>query len=176
VIGEWGGAADLFLARASLVTPGDWDNRRVPWVAGEIPLRYLVQSRVAEWWSHGEDIRAGAELEPRREHWPMYAVNDLAIRALPWALGLAGLSFPGRTVLFELESAGGGTWHRGLAPREVPAEGKRPDATVSGFGYPFALVASRRLPADDVLANGRLVVAGDEELAQTVLQHLRFFD
>src|SRR6266702_1197596 len=108
VILEWGRAADLFLSRASLVTPGDWETRRVPWVAGEIPLRYLIQSRIAEWWSHGEDVRAGAELEPRREHWPMYAANDLAIRALPWALGLAGLSFPGRSVLFELESAGGG--------------------------------------------------------------------
>ncbi len=175
VILEWGRAADLFLGRASLVTQGDWDGRRVPWVAGEIPLRYLVQSRIAEWWSHGEDIRAGADLEPRREHWPMYAVNDLAIRALPWALGLAGLSYPGKSVLFELESGGGGTWHRGLGPREVPSEGKRPDATVAGRGYPFALVASRRVPAEEFLADGTLVVAGDEELARAVLQHIRFF-
>src|SRR5207247_1073557 len=134
VILEWGRAADLFLSRASLVTPQDWETRRVPWVAGEIPLRYLMQSRIAEWWSHGEDIRHGADLEPRREHWPMYAVNDLAIRALPWALGLAGLSFPGKSVLFELEGSGGGTWHRGLASREVPSEGKRPDASVGGRG------------------------------------------
>jgi hypothetical protein len=102
-------------------------------------------------------------------------VNDLSIRALPWALGLAGLTFAGTSVLFELESAGGGTWHRGLASREVPGEGQRPDATVSGFGYPFALVASRRLPADDALADGKLVVAGDEELARIVLQNIRFF-
>ncbi len=174
VILEWGRGADLFLARASLVTPADWDSRRVPWVAGEIPLRYLVQSRIAEWWSHGEDIRAGAQLEPRREHWPMYAANDLAIRALPWALGLAGLSFHGKSVLFELEGAGGGTWHRGLAPRELPSGGKAPDATVGGRGYQFALVASRRVPAEAYVADGTLVVTGDENLARAVLEHIRF--
>ncbi|HXJ63927.1 MAG TPA: maleylpyruvate isomerase N-terminal domain-containing protein, partial [Actinomycetota bacterium] len=68
VIREWGSAADLFLRRASLVSEEDWRERRVPWFAGEIPVRYLVQSRVAEWWADGEIIREGAGLLPRREH------------------------------------------------------------------------------------------------------------
>jgi len=175
VLAEWGRAADLFLARASRVTPEDWATRRVPWLAGELPVRYLVQSRVAEWWAHGEDIRAGAGLESRREHWPIYALNDLAIRALPWALGLAGLSYHGKSVLIELEGAGGGTWHRGLAPREVPSERKRADAAIGGRGDTFARVAARRAPAEPYVEDGSLVLSGDEELALAILGNLRAF-
>jgi uncharacterized protein (TIGR03083 family) len=175
VIREWGAAADLFLVRASTVSEDDWRNRRVPWFAGEIPVRYLVQSRVAEWWSHGEVIRAGAGLLPRQEHDPIYALNDLAIRALPWALGLAGRSYRGRSVLFELEGAGGGRWHHGLGAREVPAEGRLADATVGGRGYQFAMVATRRVPADVYVENGFLTTGGDEDLALEVLRALRVF-
>ena len=51
---------------------------------------YLLQSRVMEWWLHGEDVRAGVELEPRRVHKAIFCVNDLAIRSLPYALSLVG--------------------------------------------------------------------------------------
>ncbi|HMC51840.1 MAG TPA: maleylpyruvate isomerase family mycothiol-dependent enzyme [Acidimicrobiales bacterium] len=172
---EWGSAADLFLARAGRVSAEDWTGRRVPWLTGDIPVRYLVQARVAEWWMHGEDIRAGAGLEPRIEHWPIFALNDLAIRALPWALGLAGLTYHGKTVRITLEGAGGGDWHYGLAPREVPPPGRSPDATIGGRGHPFALVAARRVPADDYIRDGTLVVGGDQSLALTVLRNLRVF-
>ncbi|HEX9375789.1 MAG TPA: maleylpyruvate isomerase family mycothiol-dependent enzyme [Actinomycetota bacterium] len=175
VIREWGAAADLFLSRASAVSDEDWSSRRVPWFAGEIPVRYLVQSRVAEWWSHGEDIRTGAGLEPRREHWPIYALNDLAVRALPWALGLAGRSYRSKSVLVELEGAGGGTWHHGLGPREVPGEGRRPDATIGGRAYQFAMVATRRLLADPLVEDGTLTVGGDVDLSLDVLRNIRVF-
>jgi len=175
VIREWGAAADLFLIRASMISEEDWGSRRVPWFAGEIPVRYLVQSRVAEWWSHGEVIRSGAGLLPRKEHWPIYALNDLAIRALPWALGLAGRSYRGRSALFELEGPGSGRWHYGLGPREVPAEGRLADATVGGRGYEFAMVATRQVPADVYIENGALTIGGDEDLALQVLRALRVF-
>src|SRR5919201_877036 len=136
VVVEWGSAADLFLARASRVTPEDWTGRRIPWVTGDIPVRYLVQARVAEWWMHGEDIRAGGELEPRREHWPIFALN-------------------------------------GLAPREKPAPNRPADASIGGRAHSFAMVAARRVPADRLLDDGYLVVAGDEELARTILRNLR---
>ena len=35
-----------------------WEKDRFPWLAGEIAARYLVQSRIVEWWVHGEDMRA----------------------------------------------------------------------------------------------------------------------
>jgi uncharacterized protein (TIGR03083 family) len=175
VVLEWGRNADLLLERASQIPPEEWATRRVSWVLGEIPSRYLLQSRIAEWWVHGEDIRAGAGLAPRREHWPIFAVNDLAIRTLPWALGLAGLHFPGRSILVELEGAGGGRWHYGLAPREIPPDDKPPDAIVEGRAHALALVAARRVPAEVFVDDGTLVLTGDEDLAMTVLQHIRSF-
>lgn len=175
VVLEWGRAADLLLARASQVPPEDWTGQRVTWVAGPIPVRYLIQGRVSEWWIHGEDIRAGAGLPARIEHPPILAVNDLAIRMLPYALGLAGISYPGRSVHIDLEGAGGGRWHYGLAPREAPAPGKAPDAVIEGRGYEFALVAARRVPAEYYLDDGSLAVGGDASVALDVLEHIRAF-
>ena len=63
---------------------------------------------------------------------------------LPYALSLAGLSLPGRSVRVRLEAAGGGRWHYGLGPHETPRAGKPPDATIEGTGYQFAMVAGRR--------------------------------
>src|SRR5205085_2599131 len=51
---EWGKAATLLLDRVSHASDQDWAGHRLPWLAGAIPLRYLVQSRVVEWWLHGE--------------------------------------------------------------------------------------------------------------------------
>lgn len=175
VVREWGEAADLFLARASRITPEDWATRRVPWVAGEIPVRFLVQGRISEWWSHGEDIRGGAGLPSRGEHWPIYALNDLAIRALPWALGLAGLTYHGRSVEVALDGPGGGRWHHGLAPKEVPAERRKPDARIGGRAPAFALVAARRVPALEYVEGGQLVLGGDQDLAMDVLRNVRVF-
>lgn len=175
VVAEWGRAADLFLVRAARVPPEEWATRKVNWTVGEIGVSYLIQSRVMEWWLHGEDILAGGGNPPRLEHPPIYCVNDLAIRTIPYALALAGQSFPGRSVRIELEAVGGGMWHRGLAPRESPPENKVPNALITGRAYAFALVAGRRVPAEFYLAEGILQTGGDDALAETVLQHLRAF-
>jgi uncharacterized protein (TIGR03083 family) len=175
VVREWGSAADLFLARSAKVPADEWATRRVQWVAGPIGISYLVESRVMEWWLHGEDIRAGGDNPPRLEHGPIFCTNDLAIRTIPYALGVAGLSFPGRTVKVELEAVGGGEWHWGLAPREHPAEGKDPDCVIFGRAHAFAMVAGRRVPAEYYLAEGILQTSGDTGLAELVLMHLRAF-
>ena len=175
VVSEWGQNVDAMLARASAIGDGEWSTRRVSWVTGEIPVRFLVQSRVMEWWVHGEDIRLAADLPPRREHWPIFCTNDLAIRTLPWALGLAGIRYEGKSVRFELEGSGGGSWHYGLAPRELPGPSKVPNVLVEGRGDCFAEVAARRVPADVYVGDGSLVLSGDVELAETVLAHIRAF-
>lgn len=175
VVTEWGRAADLLLARASEIPQQEWPNRKVPWVGGEIRVGYLLQSRVMEWWLHGEDIRAGGDLPPRIEHPPIFAVNDLAIRMIPYALQQAGLPFPGRSAAIELEAAGGGTWHQGLTPGDRPAKGKNPDTTIAGRAHAFAQVAGRRIPAEYYLAEGIIQVGGDTELGEAILQHLRSF-
>jgi len=175
VIREWGAAADLFLARSAAITQQEWTSRKVLWMAGEIGVSYLIQSRVMEWYLHGEDILVTGGNPPRLEHPPIFCVNDLAVRMIPYALALAGLSFPGRSVRVELEGVGEGSWHRGLAARETPPPDKAPDALIEGRGHAFCLVAGRRASANDYLAEGVLQTGGDDELAETVLRHLRAF-
>ena len=175
VVTEWGRAADLLLSRMSKIPKEEWSDRKVSWVGGEIRVGYLLQSRIMEWWLHGEDIRAGADLPPRIEHPPIFAVNDLAIRMIPYAVGAAGRSFAGKSALIDLEAAGGGSWHQGLAAGERPDPRKKPDTSIVGRAYAFALVAGRRVPAEFYLAEGVLQVGGDVELGETILQHLRSF-
>jgi uncharacterized protein (TIGR03083 family) len=175
LITDWGRAVQAFLVLSSRLTDDDWASRKIEWVAGTIGLRYLLQSRIIEWWFHGEDIRESAGLEENPQHWPVYLANDLAIRMLPWSLGQAGLSFPGRSIQVDLEGVGGGTWHWGLEPRTSPPEEKKPDAFINGRGTAFALVAGRRVAAGSYLDDGDLVVGGDEALAIVVLEFLRAF-
>ena len=175
LIADWGRAAETFLELCTRLSDDEWRTKRVDWVAGSIGVPYLVQSRTIEWWIHGEDLREGAGLETNYQHWPVYLTNDLAIRMLPFSLGQAGLSFPGRSVQVELEGIGGGTWHWGLAPRETPAADKKADAYIAGRATAFALIAARRHPAETFLDEGELVVGGNEELALTLLRHLRAF-
>jgi uncharacterized protein (TIGR03083 family) len=172
---EWGKAASLMLDRAALASDHDWAGHRLPWLAGDIPLRYLVQSRVVEWWLHGEDIRWGAGMDVRLIHDSIYLLNDLAIRMIPYALGLVGLLLPGMSVQVDLEGVGEGSWHYGLTPGERPSEDKKPDAYIEGRGYRFALVAGRRDPAERYLDDGNLVVGGDEDLAMTILENIRAY-
>jgi len=172
---EWGRGADLLLERASELSDRDWSTRLVSFVGGDLRVPYLVQSRMNEWWLHGEDLRAAVGLAPRREHAPIFAVNDMAVRMIPYGLSVAGLSFSGKSIRVKLEGAGGGSWQYGLAPHEAPAPGVDPDALVEGTGYAFAMVAGRRVPAEEYLASGGLIVGGDAELAETVLTNLRVF-
>jgi uncharacterized protein (TIGR03083 family) len=175
VLTLWGKAADAFLAIAGGLEPEAWTSRQVPWLSGDIAPRYLVQSRVVEWWVHGEDMRATNGLGPQIQHWPIFLTADLGIRMLPWALERAGLAFPGMTVRIDLEGAGYGSWHWGLTAGASPPADKEPDAYVSGRAPQFALVAARRIPAEELLESGILTVGGDVELAETVLRHIRCY-
>jgi uncharacterized protein (TIGR03083 family) len=172
---EWGRAADLLLARASKISEEDWPDRTVNWTAGEMKAGYLLQYRVAEWWGHGEDIREGGGLAPRLEHYPIYCVNDLAVRLIPYSLGLESLSFPDRSLRVELEGVGEGVWHQGLAAGYTPPDDKRPDAFITGRGYAFASVAAGRADPDVTLYEGILQTGGDVELCDAVLRSLRSF-
>ena len=132
VLVTWGKAADAFLAYAGLLSEDDWEKKRFPWLAGEIAARYLIQSRVVEWWIHGEDMRATNGLGPEYQHWPIYMTIDMGVRMLPWALGQAGLDLTGYSVQIDVEGAGEGSWHWGLGAGEVPPADKQPDATIVG--------------------------------------------
>ncbi len=172
---EWGRAADLLLARASKVSDEDWAERELPWTLGDVRIGYFVQMRVAEWWVHGEDLLEGGGQPPRLEHRPIFCVNDLAIRLLPYSLSVEGLSFPGTSVEVRLEGVGEGTWLQGLEPGYEPAEGSRPDAIIAGRGYALASVAGKRVDPDVTLYEGMIQIGGRVDIAEAVLRSLRSF-
>jgi uncharacterized protein (TIGR03083 family) len=171
----WGQAAESFLNFAALLSPQDWDSGRFDYLAGPIAAAYLVQTRVVEWWLHGEDMGATNGLGPSIQHWPIYLTIDLAVRMLPWTLGQAGLDLSGRSVMVRVEGAGEGTWHWGLGPGEVPGPHANADALITGRAPQLALVAGGRLDADEAFASGNVVVGGDAALALTVLRNLRAY-
>ena len=175
VLTMWGEAAGSFLAHSARLTDTDWTQRRFSWMSGDIAAPYLVQSRIVEWWLHGEDVRATNGLGPQYEHWPIFLTVDLAVRMLPWALAQADISLDGRTVRIDLEGAGEGSWHWGLGSGEIPGAGHQPDAWIKGRAPQFALVAGQRLDPDEVLAAGSVSLGGDTALAQTVLRHIRAY-
>jgi uncharacterized protein (TIGR03083 family) len=175
VLDLWGKAAESFLAYCGLLSDEDWIAKRIPWLWGEIAVRFLVQSRVVEWWIHGEDMRATNGLGPSWEHWPIYLTADMGIRMLPWALEEAGIDASGRTVSVELSGAGQGRWHRGLGTGEVPRPGKQPDVSIVGRAPQFALIAGRRLAADEAIESGNVVVGGDRDLGLVLLREIRAY-
>jgi uncharacterized protein (TIGR03083 family) len=175
LVTDWGTAANSFMTLAARLDAEEWRSKKVAWVAGEIGVRFLIQSRAIEWWFHGEDLREGSGLEENPQHWPVYLACDMGIRMLPWALGQVGLAFPGMSIRVDLEGVGEGTWHWGLGRGETPPGDKKPDAFIQGRGLAFALVAGRRAPADAFLEDGNLVVGGDEPVAVAVLEHIRAF-
>lgn len=172
---EWGRSADALLIRAAGTGDEDWKKRELRWMTEELPVGYFLQSRMCQWWVHGEDIRSGARLPPRMEHPPIFCVNDLAVRLIPYALALAGKSFKGQSVLVELEAVGEGTWHQGLEAGYDPPNEKKPDAFIIGRAHAFALVASRRADVDLCLYDGILNTGGDLAIADAVLHSLRAF-
>jgi len=179
VLQTWGAAADSLLASCSGLTDDEWTSNRYAWIAGDIAARYLLQSRIVEWFLHGEDMRATNGVSTRWQlawqHWPVHLTIDMAVRMLPWALGRAGRDLAGLSVQIEVSGAGEGTWHWGLGPGDVPSPRKTPDAILRGRAPQLALVAGQRLSADAVLDAGTIVLAGDRRLADTVLRALRAY-
>ena len=179
LIETWGAAAESLLEHATRLDEEEWRDNRYPWLAGDIAPTYLVQSRVVEWFLHGEDMRATNGVaegwQINWQHWPVYLTIDLGVRMLPWALAQAGHDLSGRSIKIDVTGAGAGVWHWGLGAGEVPAASSDPDAVIVGRAPQLALVAGRRLSVDDVLASGVLVTGGDTALAELVLRTIRAY-
>jgi uncharacterized protein (TIGR03083 family) len=175
VLTTWGQAAEATLDFAAALSDDSWRDHRFPWLLGDIAARYLVQSRVVEWWVHGEDIRSTTGLGPQNQHWPIYLTVDMGVRMLPWTLGEAGIDLQGASVQIDLEGAGEGSWHWGLGAGESPSPDKKPDAFIQGRAPQFALVAAHRISAEDILESGNLVLGGEADIAETVVRHIRAY-
>lgn len=179
VLDTWGRAAGSLLEHAVRLSDDDWADRRHPWIAGDIATRFLIQSRVVEWFLHGEDMRAtngvATGWQLGWQHWPVHLTIDLGVRMLPWALEQGGHDLSGRSVLVDVDGAGAGSWHWALGAGDVPPSDKAHDAVISGRAPQLALVAGRRLAADEVLSSGKVVLGGDRQLADLVLRTLRAY-
>ena len=179
VLDTWGAAAESLLVHAARLGDDEWRDNRYPWLAGDIATTYLLQSRIVEWFLHGEDMRAtngvAGGWQVNWQHWPAHLTIDLGVRMLPWALAQAGHDLAGRSIRIDVSGAGAGVWHWGLGAGEVPPPNRDPDAVIVGRAPQMALVAGRRLSADDVRSSGVLVVGGDTALAELVLQTIRAY-
>jgi uncharacterized protein (TIGR03083 family) len=175
VLTTWGRAAQAALDYAADLSDDAWRDERFPWLLGAIAARYLVQSRIVEWWVHGEDIRATTGLGPQIQHWPVFLTVDMGVRMLPWTLSEAGIDLQGASVQIDLEGAGEGSWHWGLGAGEAPPPDRKPDAFIQGRAPQFALVAAHRIPVDDVLDSGNVVLGGEAAIAEAVVRHIRAY-
>jgi uncharacterized protein (TIGR03084 family) len=135
VFGRWRDGAAALLAAFEAA-----DMRaRVTWVAGEMTVRTLATTRLAETWIHTGDVAGGlgVDLAPTDRLWH---VARLAWRMLPYAFARAGRELSG-PVAFDLRAPSGDKWH---------FSGDDPPATVvSGDAAELCEVAARRLPGTD---------------------------
>jgi uncharacterized protein (TIGR03084 family) len=116
---------------------------RVPWVAGELSVRTLAVTRLAESWIHTGDIAdaVGVALPTPGER--LRHVARLAWRTLPYAFSRADRTLAG-PVTFDLVGPAGDAWRF-----EPDPDSTEPAATtvVTGDGVELCLVAARRVEA-----------------------------
>ncbi len=120
-------------------------HRRVDWVAGQLSMRTLAATRLAECWIHTGDVAEaiGVDQVPtdRLEH-----IARLAWRTLPYAFGRAGRQLAG-PVAFELEGPSGQRWD--FVPDHTPV------TVIEGSGAELCLVAARRVDPAGTALRGR---------------------
>lgn len=119
-------------------------GERVRWVAGELTVRTLATTRLAETWIHTGDVAEplGQEVAADDRLWH---IARLAWRTVPYAFARAGRELAG-PVAFSLTAPGGDTWH--FVPDE-PAV-----TTIEGSALDLCTVAARRADAGDTDLQG----------------------
>jgi uncharacterized protein (TIGR03084 family) len=133
------GAAAL---RAAL---GDRDpHQRVEWVAGQLSIRTLATTRLAECWIHTGDVSDALGHEQTATD-DLEHVARLAWRTLPYAFARDGRRLQG-PVAFDLRAPSGRRWH--FVPDNEQA------TVIEGAGAELCLVAARRVDAASTSLRG----------------------
>jgi uncharacterized protein (TIGR03084 family) len=128
---RWSEAAHELVAR---LDAGDL-SERVQWVAGELSLRTLATTRLAETWIHCGDVAGALGITlPATDR--LQPIARLAWRTLPYAFSSAGRDLSG-PVAFRLSSPGGQPWE--FLPDE------RAVTTITGPAAELCAVAARRV-------------------------------
>ena len=134
-------------------------HRRVQWVVGQLSVRTLTTTRLAETWVHTGDVAEGLgitlEPSPRLEH-----IARLAWRTLPYAFERDGRALSG-SVAFDLKGPDGSPWR--FTPDDEPA------TTIRGPGAQLCMVAGRRVDPNDT------DLVGDGPDARAVLELVRTY-
>lgn len=152
---RWQRSANSLRHLLSEAEPG----RRVRWVAGELSVRTLATTRLAETWIHTGDVAPALGREVAIDD-RLWHIARLAWRTLPYAFAQAGRELSG-PVAFALEAPSGDTWHfRSDEPALTTIEGPAAD---------LCSVAGQRLDAADT------DLRGDGPDADAVLSLVRTF-
>ena len=139
---------------------GDADpHARVEWVAGQLSVRTLTTTRLAETWIHTGDVADALGVTPEAGE-RLRHIARLAWRTVPYAFAREGRELSG-PVAFELTGPGGDEWT--FTPDEEPA------TVVRGDALELCLVAGRRA---DPAATG-LEAEGPD--AEAVLELVRTY-
>jgi uncharacterized protein (TIGR03084 family) len=148
------GAAEL----RALLNEAD-PHDRVTWVAGQLSVRTLATTRLAETWIHTGDVATALG----RAHPPsdrLRPIARLAWRTLPYAFERAGRTLTG-PVAFELRGPSGDEWSF------VPDE--QPSTTIRGDAVELCMVAARRVLSHET------ALVGEGPDADAVLELVRTY-
>jgi uncharacterized protein (TIGR03084 family) len=118
---------------------------RVTWVVGELSVRTLATTRLAETWIHGGDVAVASGPLPAPTD-RLWHIARLAWRTVPYAFARAGRPAPG-PVVFDLVGPGGAAWRFGADAGDAGGDG--PVTTVRGDAVDLCLVAGQRADAAD---------------------------
>jgi uncharacterized protein (TIGR03084 family) len=132
---------------------------RVTWVAGQLTIRTLTTTRLAETWIHTGDVAYALGEAPVSSE-RLRPIARLAWRTLPYAFAGAGRELAG-PVAFELTGPGGEAWN--FQPEEDAL------TTVRGDTLELCLVAARRL------SPGQTGLRGEGPDAAAVLELVRTY-
>lgn len=131
LLDRWEAGAAALLAALEAGDP----RARVDWVAGQLSLRTLTTTRLAETWIHAGDVATalGVELTPTDR---LELIARLAWRTLPYAFNRAGQELHGPVALL-LRGPAAEAWH--LVPDDPPV------TTIRGDAGELCGVAARRV-------------------------------
>lgn len=116
------------------------DGEKIPWFGPPMSPASMATARVMETWAHSHDVGEALGLKipqtSRAKH-----VCHIGVRARGYAYLVRGQQLPDMDVRVELTGPDGDVWTWG--PEDAPER-------VTGSGYDFALLATRRRHLDDV--------------------------
>jgi uncharacterized protein (TIGR03084 family) len=127
-------------ARLAEALRGVPEGTKIPWFGPPMSPTSMVTARFMETWGHGHDVAEGlGKTYPRNDR--CKHVCHIGVRARANAYAMRGEQDPGVDIRVELTAPSGALWTWG---------GTEAENRVTGNGYDFALLATRRRQREDV--------------------------